>query len=67
MQKREGNIDVGYLSTVAEIDECSVTKNGGCSHKCVNTVRGYKCECPDPELKLSPDNKTCHGKRIYKK
>ena len=21
----------------ADIDECSVSKNGGCSHKCVNT------------------------------
>ena len=36
--------------------------NGGCSHKCVNTVGGHKCECPDPELSLSSDNKTCNGK-----
>ena len=42
------------------IDECAVS-NGGCSHKCINTTGGYKCECPDPELKLSSDNKTCHG------
>ncbi|KAL9968112.1 hypothetical protein ACROYT_G026444 [Oculina patagonica] len=31
------------------------------SHKCVNTVGGYKCGCPDPELSLSLNNKTCHG------
>ena len=38
--------------------------NGGCSHKYVNTVGGYKCECPDPELKLSLDNRTCQGNYI---
>ena len=36
--------------------------NGGCSHKRVNIVGGFKCECPDPELSMSSDNKTCHGK-----
>ena len=46
----------------ADIDECSLPNNGGCSHRCVNTMRSYKCQCPDPELSLSPDNKTCHGK-----
>ena len=44
-----------------DINECTVS-NGGCSHKCVNTAGGYKCECPDPELTLALDNKTCHGK-----
>ena len=46
----------------ADVDECSVSNNGGCSHKCVNTAGGYKCECPDPELSLSLDKRTCHGK-----
>ena len=45
-----------------DIDECSVSNKGGCSHKCVNTPGGYKCTCPDPELSLSSDKKTCHGK-----
>ena len=45
----------------SDTDECSVS-NGGCSHKCVNTAGGYKCECPDPELSLVLDNMTCHGK-----
>ncbi len=45
----------------SDIDEW-VVSNGGCSHKCVNTAGGYKCKCPDPELSLSLDNKTCHGK-----
>ncbi|XP_066029404.1 ZP domain-containing protein [Pocillopora verrucosa] len=43
-----------------DVNECAVS-NGGCSHKCVNTAGGYKCECPDPELSLSSDNKTCHA------
>ena len=28
----------------------------------MNTLGGYKCECPDPGLSLSSDNKTCNGK-----
>ena len=47
---------------IADVNECSELKNGKCSHKCANTVGGYKCECPDPELSLSADNKTCQGK-----
>ncbi|KAL9968064.1 hypothetical protein ACROYT_G026391 [Oculina patagonica] len=43
-----------------DTDECAVS-NGGCSHKCVNTAGGYKCECPDPELSLALDNRTCHA------
>ncbi|KAL9968058.1 hypothetical protein ACROYT_G026384 [Oculina patagonica] len=43
-----------------DVDECAVS-TGGCSHKCVNTAGGYKCECPHPKLSLSLDNKTCHA------
>ena len=46
---------------LSDIDECAGS-NGGCSHKCVNTAGDYKCECPDPELSLASDNRTCHGK-----
>ena len=46
----------------SDVDECS-TKNGGCSHECINTAGSYKCACPDPELSLTQDNKTCHGKQ----
>ena len=28
----------------------------------MNTLGDYKCECPDPGLSLSSDNKTCNGK-----
>ena len=48
----------------ADIDECSLPNNGGCSHKCINTMGSYKCQCPDLELTLSPDNKTCRGNGI---
>lgn len=47
-----------YICETNDIDECAVS-NGGCSHKCVNNAGGYTCECPDPELSLSLDNKTC--------
>ena len=45
----------------SDTDKCAVS-NGGCSHKCVNAEGGYKCVCPDPELRLALDNRTCHGK-----
>ena len=48
------------VTLISDTDECAVS-NGGCSHECVNIVGGYKCECPDLELSLSSDNKTCHG------
>ena len=44
----------------SDINECAVSK-GRCSHKCVTTAGGHKCECPDPKLNLSSDNKTCYG------
>ncbi|XP_078377858.1 ZP domain-containing protein-like, partial [Oculina patagonica] len=46
------------------IDECAVSNGGNCSHKCVNTAEGYKCECPDPGLVLSMDNKTCQASGV---
>lgn len=48
-------------TALLDINECTMS-NGGCSHKCVNTAGGYKCECPDAELNLGLDNKTCQGK-----
>ncbi|PFX22805.1 Oncoprotein-induced transcript 3 protein [Stylophora pistillata] len=47
------------LKECRDTDECALS-NDGCSHKCVNVVGSYKCECPDPGLRLSSDNKTCH-------
>ena len=47
----------------SDADECSVS-NGGCSHSCVNTEGSYKCECPDQELILTSDNKTCEEKHF---
>ena len=44
----------------SDTDECAVS-NGGCSHQCVNTAPGYRCKCPEPDLYLSSDNKTCVG------
>ncbi|XP_068754308.1 C-type lectin mannose-binding isoform-like isoform X2 [Montipora capricornis] len=52
----------GRTVSCKDINECLETKNGGCSHKCVNSAGGYKCECPDPKLILLSDNKTCHGR-----
>ncbi|XP_078377377.1 uncharacterized protein LOC144660589 isoform X2 [Oculina patagonica] len=50
-----------YICETDFIGECAVSNGGNCSHKCVNTAEGYKCECPDPGLVLSMDNKTCQA------
>lgn len=35
--------------------------NGGCSHQCIVTYRGYYCDCPQG-FALDPlDGKTCKG------
>ena len=47
-------------TSFSEIDEC-LENNGGCSHSCINTPGAYRCSCPDPELSLGPDNRSCEG------
>ncbi|KAJ8931729.1 hypothetical protein NQ314_015327, partial [Rhamnusium bicolor] len=40
-----------------DLDECA-KDNGGCSHKCINTLGRAFCTCPDG-MELSSDWKTC--------
>ncbi|KAH8295620.1 hypothetical protein KR018_000213 [Drosophila ironensis] len=40
-----------------DIDECLVN-NGGCSHRCDNSVASFKCSCP-PGYELGVDQRTC--------
>ena len=47
-----------------DVDECA-KDNGGCSHKCKNTEGSFVCSCPDPELNLAPNRRTCVGKKTY--
>ena len=54
-------IIITLVMAFSDINECTVS-NGGCSHQCVNSVGGYKCECQDPELNLGLGSKSCHGK-----
>lgn len=35
--------------------------NGGCQHRCVNTLGSYYCEC-QPGSRLHTDGRTCLGK-----
>ena len=49
---------------VLDRNEC-MKQNGGCSHKCANTIGSYTCSCPDPELTLAPNGRTCFGKNNY--
>uniref|UniRef100_U3K4R9 Uncharacterized protein n=1 Tax=Ficedula albicollis TaxID=59894 RepID=U3K4R9_FICAL len=40
-----------------DVDECQV-HNGGCQHRCVNTLGSYYCEC-QPGFRLHADGRTC--------
>ena len=51
-----------HICNSADVNECE-KQNGGCSHKCINSEGSYTCSCPDPELNLSPDRRTCIGKK----
>lgn len=44
---------------IADIEGCH-SNNGGCSHLCLVSEKGYQCECPRG-LVLSEDNHTCQG------
>ncbi|CAL8097727.1 unnamed protein product [Calicophoron daubneyi] len=48
----------GFTATFQkEFDECKTTKHG-CSHTCVNTLGGYRCQC-EIGYELHPDGKRC--------
>uniref|UniRef100_A0A8D2M6L8 Multiple EGF-like-domains 6 n=1 Tax=Zonotrichia albicollis TaxID=44394 RepID=A0A8D2M6L8_ZONAL len=44
-------------SFFADVDECQV-HNGGCQHRCVNTLGSFYCEC-QPGFRLHTDGRTC--------
>ncbi|KAA3681817.1 uncharacterized protein DEA37_0009101, partial [Paragonimus westermani] len=48
----------GFTATFQkEFDECKTLKHG-CSHTCVNTLGGYRCQC-EIGYELHPDGKRC--------
>lgn len=53
-----------FLFPSADVDECQV-HNGGCQHRCVNTLGSYYCECK-PGFRLHTDGRTCIGKLSLK-
>ena len=49
-----------FIATYTDIDECQ-SSNGGCTHKCNNTIGSYYCSCHEG-YELSNDSHTCIGK-----
>ncbi|CAH8432073.1 unnamed protein product [Dicrocoelium dendriticum] len=48
----------GFTATFQkEFDECKTLKHG-CSHTCINTLGGYRCQC-EIGYELHPDGKRC--------
>nr|XP_009935964.1 PREDICTED: multiple epidermal growth factor-like domains protein 6 [Opisthocomus hoazin] len=47
----------GDAGCLHHVDECQV-HNGGCQHRCVNTLGSYYCECK-PGFRLHTDGRTC--------
>ena len=50
------------LNLLLDIDECQ-SNNGGCMHKCNNTIGSYYCSCRHG-YELSSDNHICTGRCI---
>uniref|UniRef100_A0A158P8J0 Multiple epidermal growth factor-like domains protein 6 n=1 Tax=Angiostrongylus cantonensis TaxID=6313 RepID=A0A158P8J0_ANGCA len=46
-----------YLSLRNNIDECAIS-NGDCSHRCVNSPGGHRCECP-PGMQVNSGGRKC--------
>lgn len=57
--KRSARLFPFLLVFIADIEGCH-NNNGGCSHSCLVSEKGYQCECPRG-LVLSEDNHTCQG------
>ncbi|XP_037720229.1 uncharacterized protein LOC119553717 isoform X2 [Drosophila subpulchrella] len=55
--KCEAGFTLGLDDECEDIDECQ-EKNGGCSHRCLNSEGSFKCSCP-PGYELDGDQKTC--------
>ncbi|XP_036671645.3 uncharacterized protein frac isoform X2 [Drosophila suzukii] len=55
--KCEAGFTLGLDDECEDIDECQ-DKNGGCSHRCLNSEGSFKCSCP-PGYELESDQKTC--------
>lgn len=53
---------------ISDVNECEkaiggLISNGGCQHKCNNTVGSFNCSCNDG-FKLAEDLATCEGKKV---
>ena len=56
-------IIVTFVSSFSDVDECSSNSTNSCQYACINTLGGYRCECP-VGYHLSADGKKCQGKLI---
>ena len=45
---------------VTDIDEC-LNNNGGCDHKCTNTIGSYYCSCEEGYQLTEDNHMKCEG------
>ena len=48
---------MALILCIIDINECRIN-NGGCDHKCTNTLGSFECSC-QKHYKLGEDQKTC--------
>ena len=51
------------LCVLPDVDECSSNSTNSCQFACINTLGGYRCECP-VGYHLGADGKKCQGKEF---
>lgn len=55
-------VNVPYVSTSADIDECKSTENVCVGHGCINLLGSYRCECQAGYL-FNSIGRVCEGKQ----
>lgn len=62
VEKHDGIMDIRVISArdTDRFEDVCRNSNGGCSHLCLRSPRGFTCACPTGII-LNPDKRTCNS------